>query len=79
MEQTQQVLPIQCVKCGVSFDLWHDLLAKGITADDEVHEALDADHEHLCWDCRRVVAGELEEEETQEEVLDVWEFNFILE
>jgi len=83
MKQSQQILPVQCVRCGASFDLWHDLLQVG-DGKEEIYEALSDMKEDLCWRCRAIVAGELESnnenvEETEKFGLDEdFDFNLVL-
>ncbi len=59
MRHQQFVLPMQCKRCGSTFDLWHDLLKQG-EGKEEIYEALSDMKENFCWKCRKFVAGEMD-------------------
>lgn len=73
------VLPVQCAKCGATFDLWYDLLARESKSElmlDAVKNSYE-DEEHLCWGCRqregaRGEFGDVEESDEDELTL-TWE------
>lgn len=76
MKQEQCVLPQQCRKCGVMFDLWYDLVESGERDGEQIQEKLGKGlAESLCWNCRRRVLdaldGELDEgiEDDAEELI----------
>ena len=58
MRHQQFVLPMQCKRCGATFDLWHDLLDKEKISENEAFE-LGEIKEHFCWKCRKVVTGDM--------------------
>ncbi len=75
MKTQELVLPVRCSRCGVSFDLWYDLLARE-GALEEVAEALQDGEmrERLCWTCRKEAIeriGEMDEELTSNEGLTI--------
>lgn len=60
MKQKQYILPVQCVNCGTTFDLWHDLVARGETIEN-LEEDL-GEREHFCWECRQFLQEEHQED-----------------
>lgn len=70
------VLPVRCIKCGTTFDLWYDLLSKGAGREEMMEIAGNlVDSERLCWECRKEAfenIGQIEEDATEELTLD-WE------
>ncbi len=67
----QSVLPVRCMECGATFDLWYDLSSGG-----EIGEV-----EHLCWSCRekeskRFKRVEEFEQSLEEDSLDEIELNW---
>lgn len=59
MKMQECVLPVRCVKCGTTFDLWYDLLANDKGSEVAAEIALESakDEQHLCWDCRKEMSA----------------------
>ncbi len=66
MKQQQFVLPVMCVNCGATFDLWHDLISSGDKEDlveFKENDTLELERrglvekEHFCWKCRQKSMG----------------------
>lgn len=71
MKTEQCVLPVKCAECGVTFDLWYDLLAReGEVFDSGSLREKYGDEQHLCWECRKAKNVLLREKEVMENELD---------
>ncbi len=75
MKMQECVLPVKCVKCGTTFDLWYDLISKGVGREEMAEMAGGlVDEQRLCWECRKEAFENIgvEEDVADELTLD-WE------
>jgi hypothetical protein len=81
MKTQECVLPVQCVGCGTTFDLWYDLQTGGGRADDIEGITVEGygDEQHLCWGCRKKGeesgrgVGIIEGDNAEDDLVLTWE------
>lgn len=62
-------MPVRCLGCGATFDLWHDLLAQGEENIAEVARDGLGEREHFCWRCRKI-SSEVKRDDINESEVD---------